>query len=611
MIRKSGLVFLLILTGIVLFIMYWFTDYWFERKIEKTATELNGALVELDNFHFSIFNLNVKWDRLQVTDTENTMRNLFETERTEFKMEFFPLLFGNFVIDNLEMSGIKTDTERKYSGAVPWLEKKRKNEKNSFNNTLGDIQERLENQIGFDFASVPGKLNVDSVIALLEVKSPEKIENLKNSVESDYKTISGQFNFDYWKLEGEKLEGKIRSIKTENITDPTNVITALTKVNEIKTDLELIEDSLANLKRNVTESVTSFSDSLQNIDDWIKEDYERALSKAKLPEINAESIAKILFGENLIRKVNKYIGYVEKARYYADKYGGSDPNKEPDPPRFKGQDIYFPNSYARPKFWLKQVKINGETPSQLRFSGLINNISTNQKLTGKPIELSVSGKNEINTTLQISGLMNYTTDTAQEDFNVIYEGFVIENVNLSESKLLPNKLKQGRGYLKAKLNMTDNYLETGIGFEVKNMELLSESTLELSFIEQTIQSTLSDLNELTVNSTIKGTKNNLSFELDSNIDDLLSQKLNSLLSEGINQTKQEINKFIESRTSDIKQQAFQFVNSKKAELESKITELNNQADNLNKLIEQKKIELDNHKKQLEDQLKNKLKGIFG
>ena len=93
--RKSGIIILLVIVALVFAVGYLLTDSLFESLIEDTATELNGALVEIDDFDFSLAGPKMSWQRLQVTDPANTMQNKIETGLVEFNLEFWPLLSGN------------------------------------------------------------------------------------------------------------------------------------------------------------------------------------------------------------------------------------------------------------------------------------------------------------------------------------------------------------------------------------------------------------------------------------------------------------------------------------------------------------------------------------
>ena len=116
--RIGGIITVAIGIGLGFLAAFFITDTWIESRIEYQASVLNEAKVELDGFDISLFSLHVKWDRLQVTNRNNTMQNSFETGSTEFSMEFWPLVLGNkVVVNNVKLTGFQMDTHRDSDGA--------------------------------------------------------------------------------------------------------------------------------------------------------------------------------------------------------------------------------------------------------------------------------------------------------------------------------------------------------------------------------------------------------------------------------------------------------------------------------------------------------------
>ena len=66
--RIKGILFLLIVAVIAFLTGYFVTDERVESNIEYQASLVNEALVEIDGFRFDLLDLNMGWDRLQVTN---------------------------------------------------------------------------------------------------------------------------------------------------------------------------------------------------------------------------------------------------------------------------------------------------------------------------------------------------------------------------------------------------------------------------------------------------------------------------------------------------------------------------------------------------------------
>ena len=90
--RWKGLIFLVIMIAIVIIFSLLFADTLVEREFESLATMANGAKVEIDNLEISFSELFLRWDRLQITNPQQTMKNRIETGKCELDLEFLPLL---------------------------------------------------------------------------------------------------------------------------------------------------------------------------------------------------------------------------------------------------------------------------------------------------------------------------------------------------------------------------------------------------------------------------------------------------------------------------------------------------------------------------------------
>ncbi len=610
MIRKKGILLLIVLAAIFFLITWFFTDSWFESQIEDAGTSANGALVELDGFSFSIFSLSIEWDRLQVTDPQNTMKNRVETGRAEFNMEFIPLLSGKIVIENIELSDIKTNTDRETDGALP-VEETEPDTGSFIGESVATLEEQVEKNTGFDFSAVSQNVNADSIFKLLDLKSPEKIKNLQKEATNKYDTWKKTFETTDFEKDAKNLQAKIKAIDVKNIKSAEGIKNAITGINDIKTTIDSLTKFVENTKKRVEEDINFVGNNATQVDDWIKEDYQRALSKAKLPEINAENIGKMVFGKEVVDDIKSYLGYVEQARYYYEEYLASDEPKEPDPPRFKGQDIYFYNKNARPDLWIKQIKLSGETESQLKMKGLVTDIVSDQRLVNKTTVIDIGGENEIGTTLQFNGVLDYLGDLPSERFDLSYKGFVIDDIKLSESELFPGKIKDGRGVMNTKFEITGEQINAGIDFAAEKLKMdFSAGKPPKGKIQEVVRDIIAGINKLDFHAKISGTRDNMKFNLSSSLDKLFMNSLNRVLDKNIAEAKQKIKDRIDKEITKYKKELDKIIDEQSNKLKAQLAQYENILGNTNGIFDSKKQEIEDKKNNLGDLIGNGLKGLF-
>ena len=123
--RKKGLIFLIIVAALVIALNVFVTDRWLERRVERFASKSNGAKVELYRFNFSLLDLRLSWEELQVTDPDYTWTNLFETGHCSFDLALEPLMQRKVVVEDFELQGLRMGTPRETDGALSGKSKKR------------------------------------------------------------------------------------------------------------------------------------------------------------------------------------------------------------------------------------------------------------------------------------------------------------------------------------------------------------------------------------------------------------------------------------------------------------------------------------------------------
>ncbi|MCJ7812631.1 hypothetical protein MUP95_04835, partial [bacterium] len=184
--RWKGFIPLLVFFGIDCIISILFMDRWIEKGIEKTGEAIVGAKVEMDGFHFNLFKLSVEWDRFQITDPKNTMRNMIEIGRTVFNMKSAALMKKRFIIEEITVVDVRSGTERAYDGALP--EKKKQVKDSDKPDMLDKIKDQLQSEVDrlpvmqFSSSDLTQKLNVDSLIQMADLKLIGRVDSLKGDL---------------------------------------------------------------------------------------------------------------------------------------------------------------------------------------------------------------------------------------------------------------------------------------------------------------------------------------------------------------------------------------------------------------------------------------------
>jgi uncharacterized protein (TIGR03545 family) len=607
-VRWKGIIFIIVLISCVLVIGILFSNFWLENKIEVTGTSLNGARVDIDDLEFSITDFFIRWNRLQITDPRNTMMNRIETGKCEFDIEFLPLLSNKIIIESFTITDIRTNTERSEDGAID------ENEKFKMPSFLKETTEYLEGEVSSvvtpQFSSLKKQADIDSIINILDLKSITKISNLQEEIETTYQ--SWEKKFSGLKIEDDlkNVESQIKSIDINNIKTADQYYAAVKKVDGIYKTINTTSKDLTGINKGLNTDIKNMAGQLAQVDDWIQDDYKRALSMAKIPDINAKNISKLIFGEKVVNQIITYIGYIASAREYTHSSHSEKPVKE-SPPRLKGQDIYFYNQNARPDFWVKKLNLSGYTENDIKLSGLISNIVSDQRQIGENTKIALKGNNDRGTEIALKGIFDYLTDQPAENFEFHYHGFSLADYQLSTSKLLPNKIEKGTGALTSRLGLSADQIEGEVAFTGKNLIFdMAVSTQNLNEIEKIIQSAINNISSVKFSAEIKGTSENLDLSIKSNLDDVLMDKIGSI-----------VNKRFEKARADITKRVDSEVNKHRAELDNLVSEKNEliqeQIQKYEQMLAKEKNRADTKKKEIEEiyekeksKIEDKIKDFF-
>jgi uncharacterized protein (TIGR03545 family) len=608
-VRWKGIIFLIVLFSCIIVLGLLFSNIWLENKIEETGTSLNGAKVDIDGLEFSLTDLFIRWDRLQITDPKSTMSNRIETGKCEFDLEFLPLLSNKFIIEAFTITDIRTNTKRSEDGAID------EDEKLKMPSFLKETTDYLENEVSSavapQFSSLKKQANVDSIIKTLDLKSISKISSLQKEIETSYQNWENKFSGLKIEDDLKKVESEIKAIDINNIKTADQYYAAAKKVDGIYKTINTTSKDLSGITTSLNADINKMSDQLAEVDDWIQDDYRRALSMAKIPDINAKSIGKMIFGEKVVNQITTYIGYIASAREYTRSLQSEKPEKE-TPPRLKGQDIYFYNQNARPDFWIKKLNLSGYTENDIKLSGLISNIVSDQRQIGEDTKINLSGKNDQGTELALKGNFNYLSDQPSENFEFQYQGFSLANYQLSKSKLLPNKIKNGTGKLISRLGLSADQIDGEIAFTGNSLKFdMAISNQKANEIEKIIQSAINGISSINFSARIKGTSEKLDLSIKSNLDDVLMQRIGSIVNELFEKARGDITRRVDAEISSHRTELNNLVSDKKELIQSQIQKYEQLLVKEKKHADTKKKEIEEiykkEKSKIEDQIKDYFK----
>jgi uncharacterized protein (TIGR03545 family) len=606
--RIQGIIAVVVIT-ILSFLISWISiDPIVEERLEYSASVANGALVEIDDFEISLVDLKIRWSRLQVANPENTMENSFETGEAELDFLFWPTLWERVIIEDVIFKEFRMDTERETDGYFEIPEEEKNKEPGFLTKVISDVTSEVSRNANMEFNNIKSDINVDSVLAKLDLQAPEKIDSLRNGLEQNYQKWDSTLTNTDINKEIASVQSTIQKINVKEIKDPKKAIEAIQNVQKLAKQVDSLRNRANQIKSEFQEDFGDTKFSIGRIDNWIEGDYQRAMNMAKLPRLDAQNIAQSLFGENMLADYAGYMEYLAIAREYSSRLAGDDKEKIE---RYEGIDYEFTDKYDWPKLWIQNIDVSGETKTAIKLAGQIAHISSDQKKTKEPITFNLSGSDDASRKMSLTGEINYLGEEPVESFNFTYDGFSLAGTKLSPSELLPYPMEQGVGEVSASVQIVDKRIDSEINYSAKNLAFNFDAVPSDDRIQQLIKDAVSSTDRIDVTALVDNVDGPLKVRIRSNIDDLFVNALKNTVSKEVDRARQrieaEVRKEVEGRKEDI----IAFKEQKEAEIRKEYEQLEARIQQELQKVEEKKAELEKKKKELEDSLKNKIKDKIG
>tara|TARA_R110000868_G_scaffold259361_12_gene517485 strand:- start:4970 stop:6817 length:1848 start_codon:yes stop_codon:yes gene_type:complete len=603
--RIKGILFVVVITGLFFLASWVSLDSYIESKIELEASISNGALVELEGFEVSLTDLKIRWDRLQVTNPENTWENSFETGEAELDFLFWPTLWERVIIEDIIFKGFKLDSKRETDGyfEIPINEEGEESEPGFISELIGQVSSTAKENASTEFNNIKADINVDSLMAKLNLQAPDKIDSVRNGLDQNYRKWETTFKEININAEIADIEKTIKAIDIKNIKQVDKVVAAIKNVEKLNKQVDSLKTRAQTIRNDFQEDFGNAKFSIGQIDNWIKDDYERALKLAKLPKIDAQNIAQSLFGEELFSEYAGYLKYIAIAREYSSRLKGGEDEEKIE--RYEGKDYKFSDKYEWPKFWIQNIDLSGETKTSIQLAGKITNISSDQTKTKEPIIFDFGGKDASNRSMNITGEFNYLGDDQKETVQFKYSGFNLAGSKLSPSELLPYELTEGTGEISAKVNIINRRIDSEIEYLNKGLKFDFGKNPKEGRVQQLIRDAVASTDQINVTALVDNVDGPLKVKIRSNIDNLFVNALKSTISKEVEQARAKIEARVKREIGNRKEQLLTFKNEKEAELRKEYDQIEARVNEEINRVTEVKEELEKRKKEIEEELKKK------
>lgn len=469
--RPKGLIALAVIILLFVGIAYLLSDRFIESSLESAGESMVGAKVEIDNLNFSLAGLSISLDRLQVTNPNDTWKNMFETGKMAFDMEAGPLVRKKVIINNITVADIRVGTKRVTDGALPpqpkepppeWMQK-----------ITADLKRKVAAMPALNVGMLKQKINVDSLMAFFDIQSVKRIEAFKFTVDSTQQRWRATIaNFDP-KQDLAQIEIQVNELRSQEIKGVENLVSALDRSKRIYDTLSGFKRDIEQKKNFAVQDFKQFTGTIASVDNWIADDFNAVKSKANLPDFSPQNIGTMLFGRNVVDQILGVLPYIDMVRKYmpvAQQFASA--GKVEKPPRLAGQDIDFPLRDPIPKFLIDEILVSGasnqqDTSKVLKLAGNVKGITSQPRIYGKPLDFQLDARLPNANAYQLTGEIDHTTDTPAERFQIKASAIPLGDINLPERPYLPAQIDARRADVTTRFSLVGQQIDFQLGLEAR------------------------------------------------------------------------------------------------------------------------------------------------
>jgi uncharacterized protein (TIGR03545 family) len=325
-----------------------------EWGVEAAGTAAVGARVDLGSASLSLTNGNVTLNGLEVTNPNSPMRNMVEAEQLIFDLGMLPLLEKKIVIDTVAARGIRFNTPRQTSGAIPQKPK----EVEETSQVIADFKSRIKVP-PLELSTLTQSVNVDAISAdsLATLRAARYAvafaDTARDKMLADLRAADPRPAID----SAEALVRRLQATNLRTLGIP-GARQAVTDVRRTIRNLEQIDDRLKAFEVETRGSAAGLQAKVDAIGAARATDLAYARSLLRLPTFEIPSVGPQLFSDLIAEQLGDVLYWGERIQQYIPP--GLERQMQPGPKRVRasGTDVLFPKEAVYPTFLLRLAELS-------------------------------------------------------------------------------------------------------------------------------------------------------------------------------------------------------------------------------------------------------------
>lgn len=420
---------------IVWALVFCFFDPMLKHALIAGGQAAAGAKVEIGSVRSKWLKGTLEIKGIAVADRDQPMKNLVGFTRLAFSLDMSAAVRGKGVVREAALEGLRLGTARKRSGELgnpPPPTALRAVIYNQIAPAKSAAIEVKSNAIGeVDAAKLQGLKKLDDA----KTKSKEIEERWKGKAH-EAKAIE---------KEAKEISEQLKSIGGGDIFKKARAASDAQK--RLKALIARVDSQKAEAQNDIAQAQSL----LKQAEDLRKQDLNGLLAAAGLPTLDSSDLARRLLGAQTASRLNTAMKWMRIAREKAAARKASAP---PRATRREGVNIEFPRAHSYPQYLLENAKITGTLDGvmggALDLTGVLDGVTSNPKLYGKPATLTMQGRSASGPGVTLAGRLDQQNDPVGVVVDFTGSGFSLAGTTLGDGEI-GGALTAGTAKLKGRL----------------------------------------------------------------------------------------------------------------------------------------------------------------
>lgn len=617
-IRWEAIIPFVIICALIGLYFHFFFDSHLRKGMEWAGYKAVGAEVNIAKVETSFFKASLRIQGIEVTDAEKPTHNSLNIGDIRFSMLWDALLRAKVVVNEAAVEQIAFGVKRARPGRVappepvsnePGLADKLKEQ------AINEAQQQAGDSVLGDVIAMLTGTDANVQLQKLQDSLPSKA--MLESFEKDLKAKQAVWDARMKSLpQGKDIEAlnkRLNAIKYKDFKNPQELQSSFQELDKVFKDGDAMYKQVQGAGNDLQKDLKALEAQYKEIEKQVKTDIKSLEQHFRIPKLDAKSMSMAIFNRYLGPYKAKFFRYKAMAEKYIPPNLLNKKEKDPEDiplqphPRENGISYEFgrPNSY--PLVWIKRTAVSsqaGLTPDAGNIKGEILDITTHQKLIGKPTVASLSGDFP---SKEIMGfLVRLSLDNTKPDSIVDYrfkvDSYSIEGKELVQSpdvQIAFNKAKGSIG-IEGKLVGLKN-ITVNMDNKFTQIEYAVGSKNEIA--DQILKAVFAGIPVVTLTVDGQGTFPNVPLSINSNLGPELQKGFEKQIQAKIDEARKKIEAYVNEEIGKQRARVEAEINKLRGDLDKEIKKAEGQ---LNEQKKQAEARVNQAKKDAENQGKKQL-----